>query len=185
MSYLRTFAPWIVYALIPSAHWNWAALIALVLSVGLVAQQLRAGRTLDALIIEIGSAVFFAVITVVAFANPDSGLHPYAAALSSGTLAVIAGISLAIRKPFTLGIAKQTTPREYWAQPLFVRTNVIITTVWTVCFALAAGALVVLAHSGSGGRTVVQVAGFVVPMVFTLRYVAHIQAKAATLRASR
>jgi hypothetical protein len=184
MSYLRTFAPWIVYALIPSAHWNWAALIALVLSVGLIAQQRRAGRTLDALIIEVGSAVFFAAITVVAFTNPDSGLHPYTAALSSATLALIAAISLAARKPFTLGIAKQSTPREYWAQPLFVRTNVVITTVWTVCFALAAVALVALAHSGSAERTVVQVAGFAVPMVFTLRYVAHIQAKAATLRAS-
>ncbi|MEV6411780.1 hypothetical protein [Kribbella sp. NPDC051718] len=184
MSYLRTFAPWIVYALIPSAHWNWAALIALVLSVGLIAQQTRAGRTPDALIIEIGSAVFFAVITVVAFTNPDSGLHPYAAALSSGTLALIAGISLAIRKPFTLGIAKQTTPREYWGQPLFVRVNVIITAVWTGCFAVTGLCLLALAHSGSMGRTVVQVAGFVVPMVFTLRYVAHIQAKAAQLRAS-
>jgi hypothetical protein len=182
MSYLRTFAPWIVYALIPSAHWNWAALIALVLSVGLIAQQARAGRTLDALIIEMGSAVFFAVITVVAFTSPDSGLHPYTPALSSATLALIAAISLAIRKPFTLGIAKQTTPREYWAQPLFVRTNVVITAGWTVCFALAAAALVALAHSGSAGRTVVQVAGFVVLMVFTLRYVAHIQAKAAALR---
>ncbi|MDX6262952.1 MAG: hypothetical protein QOH84_4640, partial [Kribbellaceae bacterium] len=42
--------------------------------------------------------------------------------------------------------------------------------------------LTALAHSSSTGRTVVQVAGFVVPMVFTLRYVAHIQARAAALR---
>ncbi|TDU89389.1 hypothetical protein EV138_2954 [Kribbella voronezhensis] len=182
MSYLRTFAPWIVYALIPSAHWNWAALIALVLSIGLVAQQTRAGRTLDAQIIELGSAVFFAAVTVLAFTSPDSGLHPYTPALSSATLALIAGISLAVRKPFTLGIAKQTTPREFWDQPLFVRTNVIITAVWTACFAVTAVALAALADSGSTARTLVQVAGFVVPMVFTLRYVAHIQAKAAQLR---
>ncbi|WP_112241568.1 DUF3159 domain-containing protein [Kribbella monticola] len=182
MSYLRTFAPWIVYALIPSAHWNWAALIALVLSIGLIAQQTRAGRGLDAQIIELGSAVFFAVITVLAFTSPDSGLHPYAPALSSATLALIAGISLAVRKPFTLGIAKQSTPREFWEQPLFVRTNVIITAVWTACFAVTAVVLATLAHSGSTARTLVQVAGFVVPMIFTLRYVAHIQAKAAQLR---
>jgi len=182
MSYLRTFAPWIVYAIIPSAHWNWAALIALVLSIALIAQQTRSGRTLDAQIIELGSAVFFAVITVIAFTAPGSGLHPYTPALSSATLAVIAGISLAVRKPFTLGIAKQTTPREFWDQPLFIRTNVIITAVWTACFAVAAVALSTLAHSGSTTRTIVQVAAFVVPMVFTLRYVAHIQAKAAQLR---
>jgi len=177
MSYLQTFAPWIVYAIIPSAHWNWAALIALVLSIGLIAQQTRAGRTLDAQIIEIGSAIFFAAITVVAFTAPDSGLHPYAPALSSATLAVIAGVSMAARKPFTLGIAKQTTPREFWGQPLFVRTNVIITAVWTACFAVAAVVLTMLAHSGSTARTLVQVAGFVVPMIFTLRYVAYLQAR--------
>lgn len=182
MSYLRTFAPWIVYALIPSAHWNWAALIALVLSLGLIAQQTRTGRTLDALIIELGSAVFFAAITVVAFTSPDSALHPYTPALSSATLAVIAGVSLALRKPFTLGIAKQTTPREVWHQPLFVRTNVIITAVWTGCFAVTAAALALIAHGDTTVRTLIQIAGFVVPMVFTLRYVAHIQAKAAALQ---
>ncbi|QNE20248.1 hypothetical protein F1D05_22955 [Kribbella qitaiheensis] len=182
MSYLRTFAPWIVYAVIPSAHWNWAALIALVLSLGLIAQQTRAGRTLDAQIIELGSAVFFAVITVVAFTSPHSALHPYTPALSSATLAVIAGVSLALRKPFTLGIAKQTTPREIWNQPLFVRTNVIITAVWTACFAVTAAVLALLADGDSTARTLVQIAGFVVPMVFTLRYVAHIQAKAAELQ---
>jgi hypothetical protein len=182
MSYLRTFAPWIVYAIIPSAQWNWAALIALVLSIGLIAQQTRSGRTLEAQIIEIGSAVFFAAITVVAFTNPDSGLHHYTPALSSAMLALIAGVSMAVRKPFTLGIAKQTTPREFWDQPMFVRINVIITAVWTASFAVAAIVLTTLAHSGSTARTVVQVAAFVVPMVFTLRYVAHIQAKAAQLR---
>jgi hypothetical protein len=182
MSYLRTFAPWLVYAIIPSAHWNWAALIALVLSIGLIAQQTRSGRTLDAQIIEIGSAVFFAAITVIAFVTPDSGLHPYTPALSSAALALIAGASLAVRKPFTLGIAKQTTPREFWGQPLFIRTNVIITTVWTASFAVAAIALATLAHSGATTRTIVQIAAFVVPMIFTVRYVAHIQAKAARLR---
>ncbi|MET7282044.1 hypothetical protein ABZS29_27695 [Kribbella sp. NPDC005582] len=181
MSYLRTFAPWIVYAIIPSAQWNWAALIALLLALGSIAQQTRSGRTLDAQIIEIGSAVFFGVITVIAFGNPDSGLHPYTPALSSATLALIAGVSLAVRRPFTLGIAKQTTPREVWDQPLFVRTNVIITAVWTVSFAVGAVALATLAHSSSTARTIVQIAAFVVPMVFTVRYVAQIQAKAAQL----
>lgn len=181
MNYLRTFAPWIVYAVIPAGQWKWAALAGLVISVVLVASQTRAGRTVDALIIEIGSAVFFAAITVVAFAAPNSGLHPYAPALANGSLTVIAGVSLAIGKPFTLGIAKQSTPREFWHQPLFVRTNQIITAVWTASFLASAVGLVAVAHSGSTVRTVVQVAGFVIPMIFTLRYVAHVQAKADAL----
>lgn len=181
MSYLRTFAPWIVYAVIPSANWNWGALAALLVSLLVVARQTRAGRTLDAQIIEIGSAVFFAAITVLAFADPHTALHPYAPALSSTALAVIAGASLAVGRPFTLGIAKQSTPREFWDQPLFIRTNVVITSVWTASFVIGAVVLAVVAHDPTV-RTVVQIAAFVVPASFTMHYSRHIQARAAALR---
>ncbi|MCT9003605.1 hypothetical protein ACWGKW_07085 [Streptomyces sp. NPDC054766] len=181
MSYLRTFLPWIVFAVLPSGNWQWAALAALVVAVAVIGQQLRSGVGPDALIIEIGSAVFFAVLAGIAFANPDSGVHDYSAALSAGTLAVIAGVSLAIGKPFTLGIAKRTTPREVWELKPFIRTNVIITAVWTAAFALTAVVLAFVAHAGnahSTPATLVQVAGFALPMIFTVRYVAHVQAKA-------
>ncbi|MES4901658.1 MULTISPECIES: hypothetical protein [unclassified Streptomyces] len=181
MSYLRTFLPWIVFAALPSGSWQWGALAALVVAVALIGQQARAGAGFDALIIELGSAAFFAVLAVVAFADHDSGVHDYSAALASGTLAVIAGVSVAIGKPFTLGIAKRTTPRELWGRGPFIRVNVVITAVWTAAFALTALALAFEAHAGHGHSTpatLVQVAGFAVPMVFTIRYVAHVQAKA-------
>ncbi|WP_433663127.1 hypothetical protein ACQPW1_13925 [Nocardia sp. CA-128927] len=180
MSYLRTFAPWIVYAVIPSAHWQWAALIALVLSIVEVTSQLRAGRTLDGLMIELGSLVFFAALTVLAFADPNTALHPYSPALSSGVLALIALVSLAVRKPFTLGIAKQSTPKELWDNPVFVRTAYVLTAVWAASFVIGCAVLTVLAHAGSTPRTIAQVLSFVIPVVFTIRYVAYIQAKAPT-----
>ncbi|WP_406171794.1 hypothetical protein [Streptomyces sp. NBC_00996] len=182
MSYLRTFLPWIIFAVLPSGSWQWAALAALVVAVAVIAQQVRAGTGFDALIIELGSAVFFAALAVMAFADPHSGVHDYSAALSSGTLAVIAGGSLAIGKPFTLGIAKRTTPREIWELKPFIRTNVVITAVWTVAFALTALVLAVVAHAGnahSASATLIQIAGFAAPMIFTVRHVAHVQAKAA------
>ncbi|WP_329201490.1 MULTISPECIES: hypothetical protein [unclassified Streptomyces] len=181
MTYLRTFLPWIVFAVLPSGSWQWAALAALAVAVTVIAQQVRAGAGFDALIMELGSAVFFAVLAAIAFADPRSGVHDYSAALSSATLAVIAGVSLAIRKPFTLGIAKRTTPREVWGLRPFVRTNVVITAVWTAAFALTASVLAFVAHAGnahSTAATVIQVAGFAIPMIFTARYVAHVQAKA-------
>lgn len=110
MSYVRTFLPWIVFAVLPSSQWQWAALAGLLVAVAVTVQQRLAGVGLDALIIEIGSAVFFAALTAVAFADPDSPVHDYSAALSSATLALIAGVSLLVRQPFTLGIAKRTTP---------------------------------------------------------------------------
>ncbi|MFD9499644.1 hypothetical protein [Streptomyces sp. NPDC060035] len=181
MSYLRTFLPWIVFAVLPSGNWQWAAMAALVVAVAVIVQQVRTGAGLDALIIEFGSALFFAVLAVIAFANPDSRVHDYSAALSAGMLAVIAGVSLAIGKPFTSGIAKRTTPREVWGLKPFIQTNVIITAVWTAAFALTAVVLAFVAHEGnahSALATLIQVAGFVIPMVFTVRYIAHVQAKA-------
>lgn len=180
MSYLRTFLPWIVFAALPSGSWQWAALAALVVAAAVIAQQVRAGTGYDALIIESGSAAFFAVLAAIAFTDPHSGVHTYSAALSSGTLAVIAGASLAMGKPFTLGIAKRTTPRELWELKPFIRVNVVITAVWTTAFAVTALVLAALAHAGrahSLTATLVQIAGFVVPMVFTIRYVAYVQAK--------
>jgi hypothetical protein len=177
MAYLRTFLPWIVFALVPSGSWQWGALAALAVAVALVLQQRLAGRTADAMIIEIGSAVFFTALAVLAFADPHSGLHPYTAALSNGTLALIAAASLAIRRPFTLGIAKQSTPREYWDLPQFIRINMIITSVWTASFAVSAIVIALTAaHGDRAAAVVVQIAGLVVPMVFTVRYVARVRA---------
>ncbi|MGW7102730.1 hypothetical protein [Streptomyces sp. NPDC054838] len=181
MSYVRTFLPWIVFAVFPSAQWQWGALAGLLVAVVVTVQQRRTGVHLDALIMESGSAAFFAALAVIAFADPRSAVHPYSAALSSATLALIAGASLLVGKPFTLGIAKRTTPREIWGQAAFVRINVVITAVWTVAFAVTAGALAALAHAGHGHSTtgtLVQAAGFVAPMLFTVRYVSAAQARA-------
>ncbi|MFE9580070.1 hypothetical protein ACFYO1_27045 [Nocardia sp. NPDC006044] len=178
MSYLRTFAPWIVYAIIPAAYWQWAALIALLLSVVEVARQVRGGRTLDALMIDLGSLVFFAALTVLAFVDPNTALHPYSPALSSGVLALIALFSLAVRRPFTLGIAKQSTPEEFWDNPVFIRTAYVLTSVWAASFTIGCLVLTVLAQAGSTPRTIAQVLAFAIPVVFTIRYVAYIQSKA-------
>ncbi|MEV0530951.1 hypothetical protein [Kitasatospora sp. NPDC050463] len=181
MTYVLTFLPWIVYAVLPSAHWQWAALAGLLVAVGVIVKQRAAGCRPDALIIEYGSALFFAALAALAFTDPDSALHPYSAAVSSGVLTLIAGASLALGRPFTLGIAKQSTPPEIWAQPVFVRTNTVITAAWTLAFAATAAVLAVLAHAGQGhstAATLVQIAGFVVPMLFTKRYVADVQARA-------
>jgi hypothetical protein len=182
VSYLRTFAPWIVYTIISgdsAASKQWGALAALAVTVLVVGQQLRRGQTFDALIIEIGSGVFFVALVALAFAAPTSGLLGYSTALSSAALGVIAWASLAIRRPFTLGIAKQSTPEELWGRPEFLRVNVIITLVWAVSFTLGALVLAALIHAGGGITVTViaQVAAFAIPMVFTVRYAAMVRAR--------
>jgi len=185
MSYLRAFIPWIAFAVIPSSQWQWAALFAVALSVLGIARQTRSGLPLDAQIIEMGSGVYFVALAALAFADPHTGLHSYTAALASGALFLISGLSLLLRKPFTLGVAKQTISREFWDDPRFYRVNVVITAAWTAAFAVSGVGLVLLAHSSAMDRSVVQVAGFVVPMAFTARYTARVRARARAAEAQQ
>jgi hypothetical protein len=185
MSYLRTFAPWILYAIMTgesAAGKQWAALAALLLTGTILVVQLRRGQNSEALIIEIGSVVFFAAVAVLAWAIPDSGALRYTQALSSAALAVIAWLSLAVGHPFTLGIAKQSVPAEYWAEPLFIRTNKIITLVWASAFVAQAAILAVAtaAHAGTLVMLAIQVVGLAAPAVFTVRYTTAVRARAGS-----
>ncbi|MGW1740352.1 hypothetical protein ACWCPQ_16245 [Nocardia sp. NPDC001965] len=184
MNFLRAFAPWIVYAAVPSAHWQWAALTAAAIALAELVLRLRARYSVDGLIIEIGSLVYFSALSVLAFTHPDTPLHAYAPALANGALAVIAVASLVLRAPFTLGIAKQSTPRELWEQPLFIRTGYLLTGVWAASFATGCLVLALLAHAGAGVLTGVHLLIFGVPAVFTLWYVARVRSRAAALSAA-
>jgi hypothetical protein len=183
MSFLRTFAPWIVYAVVPSHYWQWGALIAACLSLIEIARLVRAGRGVSGMVIDLGSAVFFIALAILAFADPGTALHPYSPAISSGVLMLVAGVSILVGTPFTLPIAKQSAPPELWSDPRFLRVNYIITGVWTTSFAIGCILLAILAHADTP-RTVVQVAAFVIPAVFTVRYTARARAAAQAANSS-
>jgi len=181
MSYLLTFAPWIALAVASPLGGAAGACIAAVVGLAVVVQQRRRGLAADALILEIGSTAFLAALAALALVVPGGGIATWSAAASMLWLAALAAGSLALRRPFTLGIARRSVPREFWNKPGFVRVNVVITAVWAVAFALTAAAMalrVVL-----GGQEIVEIAieviGFVVPMIFTRRYPARVRARAA------
>ena len=181
MNYLRGFIPWIAFAVISTAGWQWGALSGLVIGVVLLAGQRRSGVASDALILEISTVVYFAALTALAFAAPNSPLHPYSGVLSFGWLALTAWGTLAVRRPFTLGIARRSTPPEMWHTPVFLRVNVVITSVWAAAFTLTAIAIAICVASGLGSAASItcQVIGFVVPAVFTARYPKIVQARYA------
>lgn len=185
MTYLRSFLPWIAFAALSSVSWAGAALAGLVIAVALMLVQRRNGTGWDALVLETSSAVYFVALTAIALAAPQSEFRHYSGAASLAWLALVAWAGLVAGKPFTLGIAKQGTPREFWDLPQFKRVNVIITSVWAVAFTVTAILVGVLyATTGNTGvSTVVQIAGFVVPAVFTVRYSALVRARAAALQA--
>ncbi|MFJ9707637.1 hypothetical protein [Streptomyces sp. NPDC101234] len=128
------------------------------------------------------TAAFFVVLTaVVAFAAPDSSVSHYGGALSFAWLAVTAWATLLLRRPFTLGIARRSTPEELWDNPVFLRVNVVITAAWAAAFTVTAIALTACgaAGAGTGLKVTFQVLGFVVPAVFTARYPKIVRARYA------
>ena len=178
---LRSFLPFIVFAAISGAAWQWAAVAAFVIGVRIMMEDRKAGVPAEAMILQFSNAAYFAVLAAVAFAMPHSDLKHYCGALSTAWIGATMGATLAIRQPFTLGIARQKAPREVWNSPHFLRMNVVLTTVWSVSFLVAAVAiaLCVAGHAGTAASLSCQVVGFVVPAVFTKRYPKIVQNRLA------
>ena len=181
MNYLRGFIPWIVFAVVSGFSWQWAATLGLIGSVGLLIQARMKKIPLDSQILEVSTLIYFAALTGLALSQPHSGLHSYTGAMSMGWLALTAFGGLAIRRPFTLGIAKLQTPKELWNTPVFQKVNYVITTVWATAFLLTAIVLGIFdaTHVSETVAIIVQVAGFVLPALFTHTYPERVRARYA------
>ncbi|MFI0258861.1 hypothetical protein ACH4OW_07455 [Streptomyces sp. NPDC017056] len=172
MNYLRGFIPWIAYGSLSWAVWQWGALAGLLLGCVLLYADRADGLSPSARILDYGSLVFFAGITVLAFLSPDSGLRAYDGALSSGWLALITLGSTVARRPFTLAIARRKAPPEVWGTPVFLRINYVLSAVWGASFALAAAGQVLVTAYGLGlsALIAIHVSVFVIPWRFTAGY---------------
>ncbi|MFF3560916.1 hypothetical protein ACFYXS_12850 [Streptomyces sp. NPDC002574] len=187
MGYLRGFIPWIASGVISSFDWRWGAVAGLATGLALFAQDRRRGVAADAMILELSSILYFAVIGAVAFASPHSPPATYDDALSFAWLALTAWGGLALRRPFTLGIARRQTPREYWELPGFIAVNNAITAAWGAGFTFICAALTVCHLTGAPGwiGIAAHVVGLVAPAVFTSRYPARVQARLRAAEAAR
>ncbi|MCX5214833.1 hypothetical protein OG689_37200 [Kitasatospora sp. NBC_00240] len=175
MGHIRSFVPWIAVAVLTgTVDIRWAALTGLLLALALVAIQRRSGRGWDAQVIEASAVLFLAAYTAAAFAAPDStAVTHYGPPLSSLWLAATAWGSLVLGHPFTLGIARTQTPEHLWNSPLFLQINRVITTVWAAAFTLSGLGGALLRHyrpDAGDARTLLTVATFAVPLLFTIRY---------------
>ncbi|KUL40410.1 hypothetical protein ADL22_15125 [Streptomyces sp. NRRL F-4489] len=172
MQYLRSFIPWLVYAAVSVLGWQWGALAGLAAAVVLLVADRAAGFALETRLLEYGTIVFFAALTALALIRPDSPLKAYGSALSMGWLAVIAWTSIAVRRPFTMAIARRMAPPEVWHTAFFRHINVVLTAAWALSFTLSCIAQAVISAYGLSVLfpILVQIAGFVVPARFTAAY---------------
>ena len=181
MNYLRGFIPWIAFAVVSGFSWQWAAVLGLAGSVGLLIQARAKKVPLDSQILEVSTLIYFAALTALSLSQPQSGLHQFTGAMSMGWLALTAFGGLAVRRPFTLGIAKLQTPKELWNTPVFQRVNYVLTSVWAVAFLITAIVLSIFdaTRVSEVAAIIVQVAGFVLPALFTRTYPERVRARYA------
>ncbi|MFI6375668.1 hypothetical protein [Streptomyces sp. NPDC050546] len=176
---MRGFIPWIIAGVVSSFDWRWGAISGLVSGLLLLWQDQRRGVGLDALILEISTIVYFAVVGSVAVASPDSALADHTDVVSFAWLAATAWGTLAIRRPFTLGIAKRQTPREYWDMPEFIRVNNNITIAWGSGFTFIGVSLAICnaVDAPAWMGITAHVVGLAGPALFTKVHPARAQAR--------
>lgn len=181
MNYLRGFVPWIAFAVVSSAGWQWGASAGLALGAWLLLRDRASGVAADALILEWSTLAYFAALTAFAFARPESPAREWTGAASLAWLALTAWATLAVNRPFTLGIARRHAPAPIWQHPVFLRVNVVLTTAWAAAFTVTAAVVAAVHAAGLGGAAsaAVQVAGFALPALFTSRYPERVRARMA------
>lgn len=128
---LLTFAPWLSFLIIAQGslfRLKLGLVIALVLSLIMGITKLHRGIILWA------GLIFFisSTVAVAVFNNMWTVIHM--GILANGVLAVSSWITIALKKPFTLDYAREHTDPSLWENPIFIKTNVTITSIWAFAF---------------------------------------------------
>ena len=133
-------SPWIVYSLVEGeGRLEESSAIAF----GLALAILMAGwlRGSSPKLLEFSDVVFFgalAIFVAVASDSTHAWLERWSGEVANLALVAIAVGSILIRQPFTLAYAKEQAPRELWTNPVFLRTNYVLTWVWAIAFMIEA-----------------------------------------------
>jgi hypothetical protein len=133
-------APWVLMGVV-SGPGRFEEAASAALGLALLTLWVASRRGVPIHLLEVFTVVYFGVLAVLGLVAPDATidwLQLWAGELSNIALALFAIVTLLIRKPFTLAYAKDTTPREHWDDPLFLRINYAISAVWAGAFAVSA-----------------------------------------------
>ncbi len=136
MGIFLSFLPWIVFwTLSGRNNYQIATLAATVVVLFLNVRNIK-NRNIK--ILDLGTLIFFIVLTAISFLSKVVWVDRYSTPLSDTAMFIIAAISLAVRKPFTIQYAYEQVDPKFWNTPKFYSTNRTITTVWCIAFAINA-----------------------------------------------
>jgi hypothetical protein len=133
---LHAFAPWLAFLFI--AHDTMfrvkvGLLVALALSVVMGVAHLHRG-----IILWVG-LVFFSCASVAVVGIEHLWTLKHMGVLANGALAAGSWLTVIVRRPFTLDYAKAHTDPALWDNPVFLRTNTVITSIWAAVFTVNCG----------------------------------------------
>ncbi len=136
MGIFLSFLPWIIFWVISgNNNYQIGALAAMVMVIFLNIKNVKQGNVK---ILDLGTLIFFFILTGISFFSMAVWVDKYAAPLSNVAMFLIAVISLALRKPFTIQYAYEKVNPEFWNTPKFYTTNRTITVIWCITFAINA-----------------------------------------------
>ncbi len=136
MGIFLSFLPWIVFWVL-SGHNNYQ-IAALAATVVVVLLNVRDIKHRSIKILDLGTLIFFIILTGISFLSIAVWVDHYSAPLSGVAMFIIAATSLAIRKPFTIQYAYEQVNPKFWNTSKFYITNRTITAVWCIAFAINA-----------------------------------------------
>ena len=128
---LLGFAPWISFLIIAQGSMfrlKLGLVVALALSIVMGVARLHRG-----VILWVGLA-FFTYASVAVVMLDDMWAARHMGILANGALAAAAWATIALKKPFTLDYARDHTDPSLWNSPVFIRSNIVITSVWAATF---------------------------------------------------
>jgi hypothetical protein len=134
MGILLAFAPFIAFAVIDRLIGPTQGLIAgAATSVVLLLREWIALHRKPK-ILEIGTAILFSGLALYAvLGGPVWSIVGVRLRVDAGLLLIVL-ITLIVGKPFTLQYAREQVPQNLWDTPQFVRSNYVITGVWSGAF---------------------------------------------------
>jgi hypothetical protein len=179
------FAPWILMSVVAGPD-RFEIATGLALALSLLVAILGYAVAMKPKLLDLAGILFFGVLLVVGLVVTEEQLDwldNWAGELSNIMIALVALLSMAIRQPFTLQYAKERAPRELWDNPAFLRTNYVITAVWTLAFVVAAvagyiGDAVLDDPNNVWTGWIVQIAALILAAKFTGWYPSYVRATA-------
>ncbi|HEY0104926.1 MAG TPA: hypothetical protein VGB91_02495 [Rhizomicrobium sp.] len=138
----------------------------------------RVLKTLDA-----GNTGLFGALALFrGFIQPGLSLGTVLLVVDGGLLSLMIA-SLIVQEPFTLQYAREQVARETWSAGWFLRTNYVMTGVWTVALAITTAADAAATIASAISVTAAVFAGLVAlaaALTFSLRYPAYLRIRGET-----